>query len=94
MEKCFFEKIIFQSPEFERTIMLELLRHVEKENVLVIFEMSGFTPYWILAFVGTALLEMSVFYPTRNFRQFWADPTFSAVRGTFLAEEEAQSVEI
>ena len=25
-----------------------------------------------------------VFYPTRNFRQFWADPTFSVVRSTFL----------
>ena len=41
-----------------------------------------------------ALLKMSVFYTTRNFRQFWADPTFSAVRSTFLAEEEAQHVEI
>ena len=41
-----------------------------------------------------ALLMMSVFYPTRNFRQFWTDPTFSAVRSTFLAEEEAQNVEI
>ena len=37
---------------------------------------------------------MSVFYPTRNFRQFWADPTLSAVRSTCLAEEEAQNVEI
>ena len=37
---------------------------------------------------------MSVFYPTRNFRQFWADPTFSAVRSIFLAEEEAKNVEI
>ena len=41
-----------------------------------------------------ALLKMSVFYPTRFFRQFWADPIFSAVRSTFLAEEEAQNVEI
>ena len=40
------------------------------------------------------ILKMSVFYTTRNFRQFWADPTFSAVRSTFVAEEEAQSVEI
>ena len=38
--------------------------------------------------------KMSVFYPTRNFRQFWADPSFSAVRSTFLAEEEAQNVEL
>ena len=28
------------------------------------------------------------FYSTRNVRQFWADPTFSDVRSTFLAEEE------
>ena len=34
-----------------------------------------------------------MFYPIRNFRQFWADPTFSDVRSTFLAEEEAQIVE-
>ena len=37
-------------------------------------------------FFWAALLKMYVFYPTRNFRQFWADPTFSAVRSTFLAE--------
>ena len=37
---------------------------------------------------------MSVFYATRNVLQFWADPTVSAVRSTFLAEEEAQHVEI
>ena len=35
---------------------------------------------------------MSGFYPARNFGQFWADPIFSAVRGTFLAEEEAQNL--
>ena len=29
----------------------------------------------------------------RNFRQFWADPTFSVVRSTFWAKEEAQHVE-
>ena len=37
---------------------------------------------------------MSVFYSTRNFRQFWADPTFSGFRSTLLAEEDAQKVEI
>ena len=57
---------------------------------LVILKMSRSTPYWNLA----ALLKMSVFYTTRNFRQFWADPTFTAVRSTFLAKEEAQNVEI
>ena len=40
-----------------------------------------------------ALLKISGFYPTRKFRQFWADPTFSAVRSIFLAEEEAQILE-
>ena len=59
-----------------------------------VLKMSGFTPYWILAFFWAALLKMSVFYPTRNFRQFWADPTFWAVKSTFLAKEEAHSVEI
>ena len=29
------------------------------------------------------ILKMSVFHPTRNFRQFWADPIFSAVRSIF-----------
>ena len=38
-------------------------------------------------------LKISGFYPTRFFRQFWADPIFSAVRSTFLAEEEAQNLE-
>ena len=50
--------------------------------------MLNFGLFW------AALLKMSVFYPTRNFRQFWADRTFSAVRSTFLAEEEDQNVEI
>ena len=39
--------------------------------------MLNFGLFW------AALLKMSVFYPTRNFRQFWADPTFSAVRSIF-----------
>ena len=37
--------------------------------------------------------KISVFFPTRFFRQFWADPTFSAIRSTFLAEEEAQNLD-
>ena len=54
---------------------------------------------WVLPILNfglfwAAFLKMSVFYPTRNFRQFSADPTFSAVRNTFLAEEEAQNLEI
>ena len=46
------------------------------------FEDVRFHPeFW--PFLGP-LLEMSVFYPTRNFRQFWADPTFSVVRSIFF----------
>ena len=52
------------------------------------YPMLNFGLFW------AALLKMSVFYTTRNFRQFWADQTFSAVRSTFLVEEEAQNVEI
>ena len=53
-----------------------------------------FYPILNFGLFWAVLLQMSVFYPTRNFRQFWADPTCSAVRSTFLAEEEAQNVEI
>ena len=49
--------------------------------------MLNFGHFW------AALLQKSVFYPTRFVRSFWADPTFSAVRSTFLAEEEAQNLE-
>ena len=60
----------------------------------VMFEDVRFYPILNFGLFLAALLKMSVFYPTRNFRQFWADPLFSAVRSTLLAEEEAQNVEI
>ena len=63
-------------------------------DALGIFKDVRFDPKLNFGLFWAALLEMSVFYPTRNVRQFWADPTFSAVRSTFLAEEEAQHVEI
>ena len=44
-------------------------------------------------FWAPPFFKMSGFYPTRNFGQFWPISTFSAVRGTFLAEEEAQNLE-
>ena len=37
-----------------------------------------------------AILKISVFYPTRFFRQFWADPTFSAVRTLFWPKRRPQ----
>ena len=56
---------------------------------LAVFEDVRFHPILNFGLFWAALLQMSVFcHP--NFRQFWADPTFSAVRSTFLAEEEAQ----
>ena len=58
------------------------------------FKHVRFCPILNFGLLWAALIMMSVFCPTRNFRQFWADLTFSAVRSTFLAGEEAQNVEI
>ena len=65
-----------------------------RQKLRLILKMSGFYPILNFGLFWAALLMMSVLYPTRNVRQFWADPTFSVVRSTFLAEEEAQNVEI
>ena len=50
------------------------------------FEDVRFDPTLNFGLFCAALLKVSVFYPTRNFRQFGADPTFSAVRSTFWAK--------
>ena len=52
------------------------------------FKDVRFYPIVNFGLFWAALLKMPAFYPTRNFRQLWADPTFSAVGSTFLAEEE------
>ena len=48
------------------------------------FKDVRFYPILNFGLFGAALFKMSVFYTTRNVRQFWADPTFSAVRSTFF----------
>ena len=47
--------------------------------------------FWL--FLGRPLKDVRVF-PHPKFSTIWADPTFSVVRITFLAEEEAQNVDI
>ena len=57
------------------------------------FKDVRFYPIFNFGHFWAALLKISGFYPTRFFRQFWADPIFSAVRSSFLAEEEALNLD-
>ena len=54
------------------------------------FKDVRFYPIFNFGHFWAALLKTSGFYPTRFFRQFWADPIFSVVTSTFLVEVEAQ----
>ena len=57
------------------------------------FKDVRFYPRFNFGHFWAALSKISGFHPTRFSRQFWADPIFSAVESTFLAEEEAQNLD-
>ena len=60
----------------------------------VILEMSGFTPILNFGHFWAALLKMSSFTHSEIFVNFGPTPLVQLSEALFLAEEEAQNVEI